>query len=62
MPTIEFECKQCGHKFKRLVFKGDNDLESYCPSCGGHRVDEQVGPVSLFHDKEPSGDFLKDKN
>ena len=62
MPTVEFECKQGGQKFKRLVFKGDNDLESSCPSCGGHRVDRRVGPVGLFRDKEPFGDFLKDKN
>jgi putative FmdB family regulatory protein len=62
MPTIEFECHHCGHKFKQLVFKEEKAVESTCPNCGGNRIERQPGPQSLFHNKELFGDFIKDRN
>ena len=33
MPTFDFQCKQCGHKFEELVSLGRVD-ELRCPNCG----------------------------
>ena len=34
MPHIEFQCKTCGHRFERLVFRGEEKNRFSCPECG----------------------------
>jgi len=34
VPLYEYECKQCGHRFERIV-KFSDPPEKTCPKCGG---------------------------
>lgn len=36
MPIFEYACESCGHKFEKLVFNGNTEVE--CPSCQGTRL------------------------
>jgi putative FmdB family regulatory protein len=31
MPIFEYNCKKCGYKFDRMVFRADNEVK--CPIC-----------------------------
>ena len=35
MPTYEYECKDCGHKFENFQKMSDSPIE-VCPKCGGN--------------------------
>jgi putative FmdB family regulatory protein len=34
MPTYEYECQQCGHRFEEFQKMSDERLQK-CPKCGG---------------------------
>jgi len=34
MPTFDFECKKCGHRFSEFVSIKNKDKVT-CPECGG---------------------------
>lgn len=34
MPNYEFECKECGHKFAKLIKRHDSPWP-FCPKCNG---------------------------
>jgi putative FmdB family regulatory protein len=34
MPTYQYECVKCGHKFEVQRKMGENDKELKCPKCG----------------------------
>ena len=34
MPTYEYECKKCGHRFEALQGMSDSPIET-CPECKG---------------------------
>jgi putative FmdB family regulatory protein len=34
MPTYEYECEECGHRFEQLQKMSDDPLRE-CPECGG---------------------------
>ncbi|MFC1588368.1 FmdB family zinc ribbon protein [Planctomycetota bacterium] len=35
MPTYEYECKKCNHRFEKFQKMKDKALKT-CPECGGH--------------------------
>jgi len=41
MPTYEYVCKRCEHRFERFQNMTDTALEK-CPACGGS-VERQIG-------------------
>lgn len=34
MPTYQYECEKCGHKFELQRKIGETDKELKCPKCG----------------------------
>ena len=44
MPVYEYECKECGEEFEKLV-RGATEIE--CPKCGSHKVDKKVSTFSF---------------
>jgi putative FmdB family regulatory protein len=50
MPTIEYQCRACGHGFKRLIFRGEKeDLSVPCPICGAADAAVSQEPAGLFN-------------
>lgn len=46
MPTYDYLCKQCGHRFE--IFLGINDDSKIkCPECGEH-AERQIGTTGGF--------------
>lgn len=41
MPTYDYECNQCGHKFEAFQNMNDEPLR-VCPQCGGP-ITRQIG-------------------
>ena len=41
MPTYEYKCLECGHRFERFQKMTDEPLDE-CPSCGG-KVKRLIG-------------------
>ncbi len=41
MPTYEYKCKECGHKFELFQYMTDEPIKS-CPKCNGI-VDRLIG-------------------
>ena len=62
MPSVDFLCKDCGHAFTRLVFKGDDTSGTVCPRCGGGRIKTQPKSESLFAGITSFGSLSKDVN
>ncbi|MEJ2641118.1 MAG: zinc ribbon domain-containing protein [Desulfosarcinaceae bacterium] len=48
MPSIDYTCPQCGHRFKRVVMRGDPVEAAPCPECGRSAVKPGKGPETLF--------------
>ena len=44
MPVYEYKCKECGHTFERLQFRGEE--ESRCPRCKGGVI-RLLSPFSI---------------
>jgi putative FmdB family regulatory protein len=42
MPTYEYECRKCGHRFERFQSISDKPVKT-CPKCKGRRVKRLVG-------------------
>jgi putative FmdB family regulatory protein len=42
MPLFEFECRECGTEFERLVRKAGETAELKCPACGGISLEEKI--------------------
>ncbi len=47
MPLYEYECKQCGHRFERIV-KFSDPPEKVCPKCGGEVEQMLSAPAVQF--------------
>ena len=62
MPSVDFVCKDCGHTFTRLVFKGDDTSETVCPRCGSGSIKTQSISESLFDGIASSSSLSKDVN
>ena len=46
MPTYEYECRVCGHRFEQFQNMSEKPLET-CPECGG-KVERLLGPGAGF--------------
>lgn len=66
MPTYEFECEKCQHRFSDLLKVSERSLplESPCPNCKEEKCIVQVmsapavvSPFSVDGLKKPKGDF-----
>jgi putative FmdB family regulatory protein len=42
MPIYEFECRECGARFEKLVQKASEKPEVKCPACAGNKLEEQI--------------------
>jgi len=64
MPSVDFLCKDCGHAFTRLVFKGDDTSETVCPCCGSGNGSIKTQPISesLFDGTVSISSLSKDVN
>lgn len=51
MPLYEYECKECGHRFERLVSISNADNKQPCPQCGGKDTEKLL---SAFATKSSS--------
>ncbi len=43
MPTYEYECEACGHKFEKMQ-KFSDRLLTTCPKCNKRRLRRLIGP------------------
>ena len=50
MPTYEFECADCGHRFEvRASFsQKEEGLNPRCPQCGSENVGQVFGGLVFF--------------
>jgi hypothetical protein len=62
MPSVDFLCKDCGHAFTRLVFKGDDTLGTVCPCCESGSIKTQPKSESLFDATASLSSLSKDVN
>ena len=42
MPTYEYECPKCGHRFEKFQSISDKPVKT-CPKCRGRRVKRLIG-------------------
>ncbi|NLW51147.1 MAG: zinc ribbon domain-containing protein [Candidatus Brocadiaceae bacterium] len=42
MPTYDYECKQCGHRFEAFQGMSDEPLKT-CPECGKKKLVRLIG-------------------
>jgi putative FmdB family regulatory protein len=45
MPLFEYECRDCGKRFDRLVGASEAD-DAPCPRCGAHEVRRLISVIS----------------
>jgi putative FmdB family regulatory protein len=62
MPLIEYTCKDCGINFKRLIFLGDEETPSVCPSCKGTTIERLEGAEGLFQGISNQSSLAGDRN
>ena len=58
MPTYEYECRACGHRFERMQGMSDPQVRT-CPVCGKRKVERNIsgGAGLLF---KGSGFYITD--
>lgn len=59
MPTYDFECKTCGHKFSTMISIKDKDKVT-CPECKGKRVRQVFTAAFAINVKGDSGSSCGD--
>ena len=42
MPTYEYECPKCGHRFEKFQSMSDKPVRT-CPECKGRKVKRLIG-------------------
>jgi putative FmdB family regulatory protein len=58
MPIYEYRCTACGHKFERLVRRGDTPE---CPSCQSRDLERLLSHVAVSSEHTRSLSFKKAK-
>ncbi len=63
MPTTEYVCLECGHRFSRLFLRGEPAVAANCPECGTVAgVEPSRGASGLFDGIANFSDLAKDTN
>lgn len=47
MPTYDYECQACGHRFEHFAKLHDTSIRA-CPACGKKKAKRQIGAGSGF--------------
>jgi len=42
MPTYEYLCRKCNHKFERIEHVKEHAAAHKCPKCGSKRVEHRM--------------------
>jgi putative FmdB family regulatory protein len=50
MPIYEYECQQCGEKFKDFSRLGEGEKQLECPKCGNNQVKRATSPLKNKED------------
>jgi len=57
MPTYEYLCRQCNHKFeKKMTAEEKKKTKISCPQCSSEEVRQQFFGLSLSGKKNKGGD------
>lgn len=61
MPTYEYQCKDCNHKFEKILSYQDYEAASIsCPSCEGPNPKRIIRPVRISRAEKARLDSLAD--
>jgi putative FmdB family regulatory protein len=57
MPIYEYECKDCGNEFEKIMSFSAKDIDSpECPGCSSHETQRRISRVSS-HGQSSSGGY-----
>ena len=57
MPIYEYECKDCGKEFEKIMSFSAKDIDSpECPGCSSHETHRRISRVSS-HGQSNSGGY-----
>ncbi|MDJ0782305.1 MAG: zinc ribbon domain-containing protein [Desulfosarcinaceae bacterium] len=62
MPNLEYTCPRCGHRFRRIIMRGDPPAAAACPACRLAAVPPAQGPQPLFEGIAGFSDLAGDTN
>ncbi len=62
MPTIEYTCQHCGHRFTRVALRGEEIPPLPCPQCRTPDARPAKDAASLFDGIAPFSSLAKDTN
>jgi putative FmdB family regulatory protein len=63
MPTYEYHCKDCNHKFELfLSYQEYENASVSCPDCGGPTPERIIRPIRIARTEEARLDSLSDPN
>jgi putative FmdB family regulatory protein len=51
MPIYEYECRQCGRRFQKLIMNAQEEASLCCTGCGGHKLGRLISRVA-YHVSE----------
>ena len=60
MPTAEYRCPQCDHRFSRTILRGEAATPARCPHCGKADVIARQPASGLFDGIANFSDLAKD--
>ncbi len=46
MPTFDFQCEKCSHRFEVTLVLGNKNLPA-CPTCGSRKTEKQITPPAI---------------
>lgn len=55
MPMYEYECRDCGARFERLVFNSDEEIS--CKECESARVEQRLSVFAVVGNRSESTPF-----
>ena len=61
MPSYDFRCTQCEHRFEiALSYQEYDQKQVRCPECGGQRVERVIKPIRIAKSEESRLESLAD--